>query len=240
MHSEIAKIGGVTIYSHGVFVALAIIIAATFFYFLAKKRNLESDRLIDNITSIILVGIISARIAWVIINYDQLQSFVEIFYIWQGGLTSWGGFLAGFLTALLLFRKEVKRIELIDIFFLCGLLGVAIGRIGCYLTGDIITIPTENYPAGFPVAGLELILAFALFAIIFTIYFRYQNLVKGLISLQVLFGYSLIRLFIDGYRDEASLFLNFKLSQVVSFSVLLLIIVVFIFFIFNIKRKRNG
>jgi len=240
MHPEIAKVGGVTIYSHGVFVALAIILAGSLFYFLAKKRNLESDRLIDNITTIVLVGIIGARLAWVILNYSQLQSFIEVFYIWQGGLISWGGFLVSFLAVLFLFRKEINRTKLIDIFFLSGLLGVAIGRIGCYLARDIITIPTEKYPAGFPVAGLESVLAFVLFAIVVIIYFKFQKLAKGLVSLQVLFGYSLIRLFIDGYRDEQSLFLNLKPSQIASICALFLIIIFFIFFIFNNKRKKNG
>jgi phosphatidylglycerol---prolipoprotein diacylglyceryl transferase len=91
----------------------------------------------DNLVLLLLVtGLVGGRLA-ARMFYMPSVSFVESFKIWQGGgLVFYGGFIAGTLTAISYAR--VKRLPLAKFLDVCApavLVGLAFGRIGCFMAG---------------------------------------------------------------------------------------------------------
>lgn len=221
MYPIIVKVGSVTIYSHGLMIIAGVLLGTWALFYLAEKLKLSRSSLVDNISSTVLFGIIGARLAYVILNYNELTSFWQAFYIWQGGLVSWGGFVVGGLTLAILLRSQKQALlPWLDILSLSTLLGIAVGRIGCALTGDIAGRVSQRFPAGFPVAATEAVLAGILFVALLMVFFRFKNLAPGMLMVEVWFGYALIRLVVDTYRDEKAFFIGLNPSQFTALIVL--------------------
>lgn len=238
MYPIIARIGGVVIYSHGLMIILGVVISSLVLVFLTKRAKLSRTYLLDNISSVILMGIIGARFFYVIFYYKELKNFWQIFYIWQGGLVSWGGILVGLLTLIwLLHRQNQPVVKWLDIVAVSAMLGLAIGRIGCYLTGDIPGRVTSAYPGGFPVTAYESIIELILFIVVLLLYLRFNKLRDGTVFIEVIFGYSLIRLVIDGFRDSPLVFVGLNSGQLTALTALSLIV---IFIIWQLFRRRYG
>lgn len=239
MHQVIVRLGGLTVYSHGFLIILAVIVATAILWYLVGRARLPRNNLIDNISTVVLLGVVGSRIAYGIIYHSQLKDFWQIFYIWQGGLVSWGGFIVGLLAMFLLLRSQKQPIlKWLDIVSLVMLIGLGIGRIGCYLTGDIPGIVTARYPAGFPVAGLESILCLAFFTIVLVLYFKTLNLKDGLIFFEVTLGYSLIRFIVDGFRDSQIILLGLNWGQIVAAVAIIILLVMFV--ATSLYWRKNG
>ncbi len=238
MHPILFHLGDVSVYSHGFMILSGIVLAGVTAYFLAKRSGLRTSNLIDNFTSAVLVGIIFARITFDLVYIRQLKSFWEAFYIWQGGLISWGGFLAGFVVLVILIKKQKEPLwQWLDVLGVSALLGIGVGRIGCVWTGDIAGRLTSNYPHGFPVAFYESVFTSLLFVAILATIFFLKKIPVGFRFVYALLGYSLIRLVIDGYRDLPLLFIGLNSSQIAALSVVVLVSVVFLLRIINRTKK---
>lgn len=227
-----------TIYSHGLLIITGVIAGALLCFLLAKRARLETHDLLDNLSTTVLLGIIGARIAYAVVYHDQLSSFWQTFYIWQGGLVSWGGILVGLLVLLLLFRHQNKPIRRwFDIVSISFLLGLAIGRIGCYLAGDLQGKISSSYPQGFPLALWESGLSFVLFLVLLFVHLKVKNLKNSFITVYAVFGYSLIRLIIDGNRIGDKIFLNLNSSQIFAAVVAVILLFYYLRLMFSGRRK---
>jgi len=208
-------------------------------YYYAKKYELNRQSLVDNISTIILVGIVGARLTYAIVNHQELESFWQTFYIWQGGLVSWGGFIAGLITTIILLRSQKQPIKpWMDGFALATLLGVAIGRIGCFLAGDIIGKSTSLFPNGFPVALSESVLVAVMLVGLFIVKMRIRQR-NGMIFIESAFGYSIIRLIIDSFRDEPKILFDLSISQIMAVIVALLTLFLILVTIMKSKGRRG-
>ena len=101
-----------------------------------------------------LAGILGARLLYCAIYWKTLTSAAHIFMFWEGGLVSYGGFVAAVLAWVIYIRVHgLPLAECCDALGPAGLLGWGIGRIGCFLNwyGEC-GIPTE-LPWGFIVDG---------------------------------------------------------------------------------------
>jgi phosphatidylglycerol:prolipoprotein diacylglycerol transferase len=91
----------------------------------------------DLLLWIMVSGLIGARIAYVAASFDQFRATPwEVFYLHQGGLIYYGGFL-GAAAALAIFahvRRE-KLLPLLDFTVTSLPLAHAMGRIGCLIHG---------------------------------------------------------------------------------------------------------
>lgn len=218
-------------------ILLGIVLAGWLAYRLAKKTGLKTEYILDNFTTAVLLGIIFARLTFDLVYIHQLKSFWEAFYVWQGGLVSWGGFLAGFITLIILIRRQKQPLwKWLDILGLASLLGIGIGRIGCFLAGDIPGRNTAHYPGGFPMAGYESVLTLILFLIILS-----SNLIKSIPTsfrfFYSILGYALIRLIIDGFRELPVMFFGLNSSQLTALLLIIIVTLVFVRRLFG--RKKN-
>ena len=154
MYPELFKIGPFTVYSFGLMVGIAFIVAS---YILTKEfeRRKLNPSLATEITLLaIIFGIVGSKALDLIENWDAFiaNPFAEAFS--PGGLTFYGGLILATIVILIYLRK--KKISFL---FICDavspslILAYGIGRIGCQLAGDgDYGIPT-SLPWGVNFAG---------------------------------------------------------------------------------------
>jgi phosphatidylglycerol:prolipoprotein diacylglycerol transferase len=192
----LVSIGPFNIYSYGVMLALAFIVGTL----LAQKRSVKSgvdaNKILDLILYLLVSGVVGARALFVIINWDYYKdNFADVIKVWEGGLVFYGGLILALAAGIYyLKRNRLPILKVADILSPSVAIGVAIGRIGCFLNGCCYgknpNIPTQLFESGW-----ALIMFFILLAIE-----RYKKFDGFLFWLFLLF-YSLGRFVIEGIRD---------------------------------------
>jgi phosphatidylglycerol:prolipoprotein diacylglycerol transferase len=238
------SIFGYNVHSHGVFLTLSIIISSYLLFLYAKKEGLNIKFFLSNIIISTLVGVFAARVLFYFLNLKFYTSFYQIIEIWQGGLVSFSGFILGGLTFVFLLTKQkekiAKWIDLAGIFFP---LGIAIGRIGCVLTGEtgVRYYGVFAYQNHFPVTALEIYLCLAIFIINFILYLRAKKyLINYFLFFNFVVLYSFFRIFIDKYRADDLLIIGINASQLTSFLIFFLSSLVFSVYYLRHTKKSMG
>ncbi|MBF8280603.1 MAG: diacylglyceryl transferase [Candidatus Magasanikbacteria bacterium] len=137
---RVIHLGPITIYVWGVFVALAILLGVVLAARFVRRRGLSADLIIDAAFWMVVGGLTGARLLHVFAYEPEyfLASPLEIFKVWHGGLSSFGGMIGGVLALLLFLRLRRMRLAtfapyLYAIFFALPF-AWGFGRIGCFLT----------------------------------------------------------------------------------------------------------
>ncbi len=145
----------VPIFGYGVFVFLGFLAACWLAARRARARGVSPERMLDLGISILLAGIVGGRLFWIAMFHDQVRSLYDVVAIWEGGLVLYGGVIGGTLAFFLfarLFNLPVRR--LVDIVAPAIILGVGIGRLGCFMNGCCWGDPTlVPWAVQFPVAS---------------------------------------------------------------------------------------
>ncbi|EKD56469.1 MAG: hypothetical protein ACD_58C00177G0003 [uncultured bacterium] len=203
MHPILFSIGKINFYSYGFFASLAFIAGYIIIHLINKREGVSTDKLIDKVLLVFITGIVVSRITFFVIYYNQFDNWWQIFYIWQGGLVSFGGLIGGLITYFLLFRKNLAHN--LDILALAFLLSDFFWRIGCTLTGDHPSVVTSSWLAingQVPVPLLEGIICLFGFVLFYQIYSRIK-LIASMIFLFTLTYYGLVRLIVDHWRVDS-------------------------------------
>ncbi len=130
--------GGIHIQLFGFMIALGILAG---FYILSlevKRKGLNRDRTTDLAIYTIIIGIIGARLNYIIAFKPSyyIQNPLEIIMLQKGGLSIQGGLIAGVLFALwYVKRKDIPLGKTADAFAPAIIIGQAIGRVGCDVFG---------------------------------------------------------------------------------------------------------
>jgi phosphatidylglycerol:prolipoprotein diacylglycerol transferase len=155
---------------------------------------------------------------------------LEMFKIWEGGLSSYGGLIFGVAAGLLyVHRRKTEVMKFADAVFPYLLLGWAIGRVGCFLNWDsygqmtsvawgvvvdgIARHPTQIYEAIGYLASFLCVLAF----------FRTKHGVpakSGNVAAASMFLFALTRFVVDFFRADPSGYLI--LSRVLAVTLMIL------------------
>ena len=244
MYPVLFQLGSLTFYTHGVFAVLGVILGAYVSYGIAKKSNLNAELFFDNIVFTVLFGIIGARLSYFVIYHSQFESWTKIFYIWEGGLVSYGGIIFGIATFILLLRKQKESVpKWLDVGAIGFFLGLAIGRIGEIFAGEWAGVPTTSrwlsvFPSNNQIAipFFEAILCLVIFTASAMVYRRfYDKIGDTKLFLGTFFLYGLGRLMIDFGRDEKSLIFGLSLGQIVS----LLVVIITLILILSSDKERS-
>lgn len=226
MHPVLFTIGSIKIYSYGVMLAIAFLLA----FNLASRRcrlfDIKRDSL-NNLAIILLIsGIAGARLLYVFSNWYYFAARpLDIFMISRGGLVFYGGLIlssaAGIIYAK---RAKMSILDAADLIAPFLALGHGIGRIGCFLNGCCFGRPTESiFGICFPhsigkVYPTQLFSSIGLF-FIFLLLFRAQRkrVFKGEIISIYLILYGTLRFFVEFLRGDVRPILhNLSLAQVIS------------------------
>lgn len=248
MYPVLFSWGSVKIYTHGLFMALGAILGGTLIFYLSSKKGLKFRFLFDTLVYSLFFGIIGARILYIILYYYQFDNWREMFYFWQGGLVSFGGILFGFLTAGLILKKMQQNVwAWFDIGIIGLLLGWSIGRIGCFLTGDIFGVVSTSKIAVWgqiPVALLESVWVFLLALLLTYFSLKKEKIINrfndGFLFFSGLLLYFIGRFVIDFFRDER-IFWIFRSSQIGSLvAIVVLLIILYLYYVRPlIWKERN-
>ena len=236
--------------------SLAYILGIIIGWILCKKiliKNSDINQKFDDYITFLIIGIIlGGRLGYVLfynLNY-YTSNIVDIFKIWQGGMSFHGGLL-GIIIASILFAKKNNQDTFIytDLVSLVAPIGIFFGRLANFvnseLYGKVTDVPwavtfiqvdnLSRHPSQLYEAIFEGIILFALL-----LYFRNKNYLErpGLISGLFLIFYSIFRFCIEFFRvpDEQIGYLIFNLSmgQIIS---LIFIIIGTILFYFKNENK---
>ena len=132
------EVFGFRIYWYGVIIACGFILAVS--YALARKKEfgLTEDNIIDMLIFAVPIGIIGARLYYVVFNFDLYRDdLVGIFRIRDGGLAIYGGVIFSVLTAYVFARvKKIPFGALLDDVAIPLLIGQSVGRWGNFINRE--------------------------------------------------------------------------------------------------------
>ena len=202
----------------------------------AKKFKYPKDLIFNIAFWAIIMGIIGARVYYVIFNISYYKNnLLEVFAIWNGGLAIHGGLIAGTLTVIFFARKyHLNFLKLLDIAVPSIILAQAIGRWGNFFNGEAHGIATtytqlknlfvpEFIIEGMNIGGIYYLPTFyfeslwCLLGFVVLILIRKYKYIKiGATTSIYLMWYSLGRFFIEAWRTDSLMLGGFKVAQIIS------------------------
>ncbi len=146
MHPELLSFGPLHVRSYGAMMAIAFLVGTWLSLREAKRLGLDEDRLVNVILIALIASILGARALYVLEHLQEFRSeWGSIVAVWQGGLTLYGGIIAGTLAALVsATRFGLPRWLAADALTPALALGTLFGRLGCYLNGCCYGRPTDG------------------------------------------------------------------------------------------------
>lgn len=238
------SIFGIDIAWYGVLISLAILLGTILGLREAKRVGISEDDLLDFLIIAIPLSIIGARLYYVIFSWDIYKGdILKIIDIRSGGLAIHGGIITAIIVGLVYTRiKRIDFFKLADLAAPSLAIGQAIGRWGNYINQEAHGGPTD-LPWGIIVDGVRVHPTFLYESLwniglfIFLVYFR-KNRQKntGEVFGLYLFGYSLVRVFIEGLRTDSLMMGSFRIAQIVS--VIGMLIGLAIFYIRRSKKSK--
>jgi len=202
-------IGPITLQVWGILVALGFLFGARMGKWFAEKNGLEGNVMYDLVIFLMLAGIIGGRIGYVLM-YNLPYFFknpIEIFSVWDGGMSLFGGLIASILVGIWYLKKKNLNVwKYVESTFFAAPFGLWIGRMGCALIHDHPGSATNfilgvQYPDGIirHDHGLYLSIDGFLMAMFF-LWLAKKDRPTGLYTGIFVFWYGLVRFFLDFYR----------------------------------------
>ncbi|MBQ6620118.1 MAG: prolipoprotein diacylglyceryl transferase [Thermoguttaceae bacterium] len=152
---------GFPIRGYGLFLMLAIVAASLVVVARGKKQGLSPEHLLPIIVVQVVCGLIGARIFYLLEYWDQIRSdtlihtVIRAIDLTKGGLVVYGGIIGGIVGSYVyLKKKKLPILQTLDVFAPALMLGIALGRLGCFMNGCCFGGPCDC-PVGvhFPVAS---------------------------------------------------------------------------------------
>ena len=252
MHPILIELGGFSIKTYGFLIALGFGIGLFLASREARRVGLNVQAIGDLAFYILLGSIIGARLYFILTNLGYFtQHPLDMFKIWEGGLTFFGGFIVAVILCVWMIRKHRLPVwKTLDVFAPSLAVGVFFGRLGCFAAGccygkecDLPWAVTFTHPLTLARTGVHLHptqLYSALGAIITFILlysFRKHKTFEGQLSLLWVLCYSCERLITEQFRGDirgGMLTENIELSFVIA-AVLIVVSLV----LFPILRRKN-
>ncbi len=237
---------------YGIIMALAMLIGVILACKNAKERGIKSDSIYTLALYVLPLSIIGARLVYVLGALDEFSSFWEIFAVWQGGLSIYGGIIGGaggvFLFSVV---HKVNFFNLTDVAVISLILGQAIGRWGNFFNQEVYgSVVTSKAWQWFPFAVYldngtwhyalffyEFVLNVAIFIGLYFMLKRTKT--AGYVSGAYLVCYGTIRFILEPLRETTYNLMigGLKLSSIIS--LLSIIIGITIIVLIYTKSKRG-
>lgn len=139
------SIFGLNIYWYGVIITLGIVLCVMLGLKLGNYYKLNEDDFIDVIMVSAFLGIVCARVYYVIFAPFKYESLLDMINIRDGGLAIYGGIIGGFLFGYLACKwKKFDFLTVADIAATCFPLGQAIGRWGNFVNQEAFGTNTTS------------------------------------------------------------------------------------------------
>ncbi len=208
-------LGPITLAWHGLTIAIGILVAgygpgARY----VRERGLDPDRMLTVALVAGLAGIVGARVFWLIEQGALLQPSQ---WLGSNGFSFYGALILSPIAIVVYLRATGSSLRYLDAGALAFPLGMAIGRVGDLINGEHYGPPTDapwgvRHPnpealvpdpnVAYHDGGLyEIVLALALFALVWPLRHRFRRPLTA--TLSVIGLYSLGRFFMFFYRSDS-------------------------------------
>lgn len=259
MNSVAIKIGLIEITWYSIFILSGVIIGYILICKEAKKLNLDEKFINDSIFWGVILGILGARIYYVLFNLDYYsKNLIDIFKVWEGGLAIHGGIIVGIIFTIYFSKKHKLNFwQICDIFCVSLILGQAIGRWGNFMNGEAYgpattysTLHNLNIPE-FIIKGMKIngvyhhptflyeslwnVVGFVLLILLRRILKKTNKYNYGTLTSFYLIWYGIGRFFIEGMRQDSLMIGTFRMAQIVSIFSIIAGISIMLFV--NIKKR---
>ena len=217
-----------------------------------RRLGLPKDTALDLALWVIPVGVLGARIYYVVFTWEHFSANpLSVFAVWQGGLAIYGGIIAGFLTVVIFaLCRHLSTAMLTDMVVPGVALAQAIGRWGNYFNQEAYGGVIENtalqfFPAGVLIAENGTLVwhqatffyesAWNLLVFVLLWTGRRKRARPGDTTLWYLLLYSAGRVLIEGLRTDSLMAGSLRISQVLS---AVMLAAVPLFFILRLEQKK--
>jgi len=232
------EIFGITIAWYALLITFGMVMCVAYVIYMSKKIGITSEDVIDYAIFVIPIGIIGARLYYVLTELENYHSFIDVINIRNGGLAIYGGIIAGGITVLAVsYFKKINFLAFADCVSPGVLLAQGIGRWGNFMNGEAFGGQTDIFCR----MGLQNGLTYTTFGTSEMVYvhptFLYESLwnllgvllvnlyakffrkkYDGELFLMIFGWYGLGRMFIEGLRTD-SLYIpgtELRISQVLA------------------------
>lgn len=230
MYPILIEFGFFKIFTYGLLVATGFLVAILLASSRAEKEGLDSQKVLDLCFYVMVSALLGARLLYVIVEYRYfLDSPLEIFKFWKGGLVFYGGLILGVLISLwYLKRNQMPMWKTADLLAPSIALGQLIGRWGCFFAGccygkktDVawgitFTDPRSLAPLEISLHPTQVYLSLnAVFIFMFLMWLSKRKVFDGQILWSYGILYSIGRFLIEYFRGDDR---GFPVEQVLSTS----------------------
>lgn len=250
INPEIISFFGLSIRWYAVLIVGGAILAAYLATKQADQKNFPEDFISDLLFYAFPIGIIGARLYYVLFKLeDYVSNPLKIFAIWEGGIAIYGGLIAGVLVVWWYAKKrKASPLIVLDIITPYVLLAQAIGRWGNFINQEAFGAPvTRQYLESLlipnfiidnmnidgiyyqPTFLYESVLSFIGFLVIIVLRAKLKSLKLGDITLMYIVWYGISRFFVEGMRSDSLYFGAFRISQLLSLVLIILSVIIYVF-----------
>lgn len=220
-------IGPLTIRWYGILIVSGIIMAVFTSWRLAQRQGISFDSLLDLALAAVPLGVIGARLYYVIFNWSYYSAHPSLIpAIWHGGMAIHGSILAGALAVFLMSRRQGIPFRLWGDIITPGLiLAQSIGRWGNFFNqeayGYETTLPWAMYIDGayrHPTFLYESLWDALGFCLLLALSLRRPRRLQptGDIAACYLIYYSCGRFCIEHFRTDSLMLGPLQMAQVIS------------------------
>ncbi|SDH29409.1 phosphatidylglycerol:prolipoprotein diacylglycerol transferase [Pseudobutyrivibrio sp. 49] len=139
-------IGSFFIAFYGVIIAIGMLVGVTYILNEAKREGFDEDKFLDICIITIIVGVIGARLYYVIFAWEYYKDNpLSVFNIRQGGLAIYGGVLAGIACVAVLCKlRKHNFLQVMDICIGGVVIGQIFGRWGNFFNREVFGQYTDG------------------------------------------------------------------------------------------------
>lgn len=229
---------------YALIIVTGMIAAVAYLMFRASRIGIMAEDVLDAVIFVIPIGIIGARLYYVLSRLDHYSSFADVIDIRSGGLAIYGGIIAGTLTVIAYCKiKKINFMAFADCVCPGLILAQAIGRWGNFMNGEAFGIETDvfcrmglnNFLTAYSTVYVHPIFLYEslwnlLGFILINIFYRHKKY-DGQIFFLVFGWYGLGRMLIEGIRGADTLMLGaFRISQVLAGAIFVACVAALIYF----------
>lgn len=217
---------GYEISAYTFFVGLGLLIGLVcFFSTIVLKEKIRGERAYLIVFSALICGFIGSKILVVIENLDIIfKDIINIKYFLFSGKSIVGGLIGGYVGVRLIKKKlRLESVRIGNKIAPSIAIGMAVGRIGCFLTGCCYGIETKlligvDFGDGINRIPTQLIeMTFCLILFVYLLYKQKTDnkLVPGILFNKLVLFYFIFRFFIEFIRGTEKNILFLSIYQVI-------------------------
>ena len=240
------SIFGIDIMWYGVLMATGMVLGTLIALKEAKRVGIKEEDILDLGIVAIPLGLLGARLYYVIFNLDYyMANPTQILNFRGGGMAIHGALIAGVITGFVFAKiKKLEFLKLADTVIIGMPLAQAIGRWGNFINGEAHGGPT-NLPWGIMVDGMKVHPTFLyesiwnLLVFVFLWIFRSKKQYEGQIIVLYSIFYSVGRFFVEGLRTDSLMLGPLRMAQVISLAGVIGGIIVHIYLSKKSKKEKD-